>query len=121
MILLLAVNLAACSTMQPVRVDDLARQQAPAEVQQGDRVEVITREREKFEFTVTQINEVGLGGKFGFIPYERISRLSVHRPGSASADDFYWLWAAAGIALFIVLIANADSVTACSPGPCPSN
>ncbi|MCW8871203.1 MAG: hypothetical protein OQK01_01155 [Xanthomonadales bacterium] len=117
---LLVLHLAACSSMQPVRVSDLKGNAAPAEVREGDRVEVTTRDTEKFEFTVTEINEFGLGGKFGFIPYERMRSLSVRQPGGNYEDAGYWLGILLGTALFVALIANADSVSVCSPGPCPS-
>jgi hypothetical protein len=116
---LLMLNLAACSTMQPVRVSDLRGNAAPAEVREGDRVEVTTRDGEKFEFNVTELNETGLGGKFGFIPYERMRSLSVRRPGSDFGEAGYWIGALLGTALFVAIIANADSVSVCSPGPCP--
>ena len=110
--------LAACSSMQPVRVSDLGEGQAPAEIGVGDRVEVISREGEKFEFSVTEINTVGLGGKFGFIPWRNMRSLSVRRPGGDAAD-LTWLWGLLGVALVVAVIANADSVAICSPGPCP--
>jgi hypothetical protein len=116
---LLVVNLAACSSMQPVRVSDLQGNPSPAEVREGDRVEVTTRDSEKFEFTVAEMNEFGLGGKFGFIPYERMRSLSVSQPGNDLGDIGYWLGAVLGAALFVAIIANADSVSVCSPGPCP--
>jgi hypothetical protein len=116
---LLVVHLAACSSMQRVRVSDLEGNDAPAEVREGDRVEVLTVDREKFEFAVSEINAFGLGGKFGFIPYERMRQLSVRRPGTDSAD-LEWLWAVLGVAIVVAVIANADSVSVCSPGPCPS-
>lgn len=116
---LLVVLLAACSSMQPVRVNDLRGNDAPAEIREGDRVQVVTVDREKFEFTVEEINALGLGGRFGFIPYERMRSLSVRRPGS-NPDDWQWLWAVLGAAILVAIVANADSVTACSPGPCPT-
>lgn len=117
----LVTLLAGCSSMQPVSVHDLADAEAPAEVVVGDRVEVITKDSEKFEFTVSEINAVGLGGKFGFIPYERMRQLSVRRPGSDSDAGLEWLWAVLGAAIVVAVIANADSVSVCSPGPCPTN
>ena len=119
-LVLLALNLTACSSMQAVRISDLKGNAAPAEVREGDRVEVITRDSEKFEFTVSEINEIGLGGKFGFIPYQNMRSLSVRRPGGGSDDAAYWLGALLATALVVALIANADSVAVCSPGPCPS-
>lgn len=105
--------------MQPLRVSDLQGNEAPAELREGDRVEVITTASEKFEFNVAEINAVGLGGEFGFIPYEKIRSLGVRRPGGAFDDAGYWLGALLGAALFVAIIANADSVSVCSPGPCP--
>jgi len=115
----LVFNLAACSSMQPVRLHDLDSSGTPAGVHTGDRVEVVTRDKEKFEFTVEQINAVGLGGKFGFIPYEKMRSLKVHRPATGE-PDLTWLWAVLGLAAAIALIASADSVSVCSPGPCPA-
>jgi hypothetical protein len=118
---LLIPLLAACSSMQPVSVHDLADAEAPAKIVIGDRVEVITKDSEKFEFTVKEINAIGLGGKFGFIPYEKMRQLRVRRPGSDSDDGLEWLWAVLGAAVVIAVIASADSVSVCSPGPCPTN
>jgi len=115
---LLTLVLAACSSMQPVRIGDLEGLAAPEQIAIGDRVEVTTRDSEKFEFAVSEINESGLGGKFGFIPYSNMRRLRVQRPGG-EAGDLTWLWAIVGLAAAVVLISNADSVTVCSPGPCP--
>jgi len=117
---LLVFNLAACSSMQPVRLSEIKGNPAPAEVREGDRVEVVTRDGEKFEFSITELNEFGLGGKFGFIAYERMRSLRVRQPGSEFSDSGYWIGALLGVALFVVIIANADSVSVCSPGPCPA-
>ena len=116
---MLVLHLAACSSMQPVRVSDLQGNAAPAEVREGDRVEVTTRDGEIFEFNVTELSEIGLGGKFGFIPYEKMRSLSVRQPGSDFGDTGYWLGILLGAALFVAIIANSDSVSVCSPGPCP--
>lgn len=106
--------------MQPVVIDDLRAPQRDPSLGIGDRVEVITHDSEKLEFAITEIDTRGLGGKFGFISYDNMRRLSVQQAG-AKADDFEWVWVAVGIAALVALIASADSVTACSPGPCPSN
>lgn len=111
--------LAACSSMQAVSVHDLAEQSTPAEIRAGDRVEVITHSSEKFEFNVTEIDDQGLGGEFGFIAYDDMRRLRVNRPGG-SPEVPGWLWGALGVAAAIALIANADSVSVCSPSPCPT-
>ena len=119
LLVLLIPLLAACSSMQPVGLSDLADAQAPAEIGIGDRVEVVSRDGEKFEFTVTELSPIGLGGKFGFIPYRNMRRLSVRRPGT-DGHDLAWLWGILGAALVIAVIASADSVSVCSPGPCPA-
>lgn len=116
---LLTLALCACSSMQTVSIRDLEGQDNPADIGRGDRVEVTTRDEEKFEFTVSEINALGLGGTFGFIPYERIRQVRVRRPGNPG-DDLEWLWVVLGAAAFVAIIANADSVSVCSPGPCPS-
>ena len=121
LVALLVILLAGCSSMQPVRVSDVRGNDAPAEIREGDRVEVVTRAGEKFEFSVTEINALGLGGEFGFIPYENMRQLSVRRPGSDSDAGLEWLWAVLGAAIVIAVIASADSVSVCSPGPCPTN
>jgi protein involved in temperature-dependent protein secretion len=114
----LVLNLAACSSMQAVAVKDLQTQENPAGLYVGDRVEVVTKDNEKFEFAIKEINADGLGGKFGFIPYEKMRSLKVHRPGSGETD-LTWLWAVMGLVAFVALISAADSVSICSPGPCP--
>ncbi len=116
---LLTLALCACSSMQTVSIRDLEGQDNPADIGPGDRVEVTTRDDEKFEFTVSEINALGLGGTFGFIPYERIRLVRVRRPGNPG-EDLEWLWVVLGAAAFVAIIANADSVSVCSPGPCPS-
>jgi hypothetical protein len=116
----LVILLAGCSSMQPVRISDVRGNDAPAEIREGDRVEVTTRVGERFEFSVTEMNALGLGGEFGFIPYENMRQLRVRRPGSASDGGLEWLWAVLGAAIVVAIIANADSVAVCSPGPCPT-
>ena len=83
-LVLLLFNLAACSSMQTVSIQNLENQETPGEIQHGDRVEVITHDSEKLEFAVTDITSSGLSGKFGFIPFANIRRLRVKR---ASGDS----------------------------------
>ena len=116
---LLLLNLTACSSMQMVSISDLEDPDIPSEIQHGDRVEVVTRDNEKMEFAVTNINTEGIGGKFGFIPFENIRRLSVQRPGSGSGNSANWIWGIIGAAALVALIASADSVSVCSGTPCP--
>jgi hypothetical protein len=116
---LLLINLTACSSMQTVSIQDLENPDIPSDIQHGDRVEVVTKDSEKMEFAVTNINTEGIGGKFGFIPYENIRRLRVQRPGSSNDANLTWLWGVIGAAALVALIASADSVSVCSGTPCP--
>ena len=116
---LLLLNLTACSSMQMVSISDLEDPDIPSEIQHGDRVEVVTRDNEKMEFAVTNINTEGIGGKFGFIPFENIRRVRVQQSGSNGETSLTWLWGILGAAALVALIASADSVSVCSGTPCP--
>jgi hypothetical protein len=116
---LLLLNLTACSSMQTVSIQNLENPDIPSEIQHGDRVEVVTRDSEKVEFSVTDITTEGIGGKFGFIPFENIRRLRVQRPGSSGGNSATWIWGIIGAAALVALIASADSVSVCSGTPCP--
>ena len=116
---LLLLNLSACSSMQTVSIQDLENPDIPSEIQHGDRVEVVTRDSEKMEFSVTDITTEGIGGKFGFIPFDNIRRLRVQQPGSSSGNSANWIWGILGAAALVALIASADSVSICSGTPCP--
>ena len=116
---LILIHLAACSSMQAVSIKDLPGDPESGPLRVGERVEVVTYDKEKLEFAVTDITELGLGGKFGFIPYNDIRRLKVQRPASSRDVNTHWIWGALGAAALIALIVSADSVTACSPSPCP--
>lgn len=116
----LLLNLSACSSMQTVSIRDLENPDIPSTIQHGDRVEVVTKDSEKMEFAVTDINTEGIGGKFGFIPFDNIRRLRVQQPGSGNGNGTAWLWGIVGAAALVALIASADSVSVCSGTPCPS-
>jgi hypothetical protein len=116
---LLLLNLSACSSMQTVSIQKLEDPTIPSEIQHGDRVEVITQDSEKMEFDVTDITTEGIGGKFGFIPFENIRRLRVQRSTGVSTANTNWIWGVIGAAALIALIASADSVSICSGTPCP--
>ena len=117
---LLLLNLTACSSMQTVSIQSLENPSIPSEIQHGDRVEVITNDSEKMEFAVTDITTDGIGGKFGFIPFENIRRLRVQRQTGGSGESATWIWGVIGAAALIALIASADSVSICSGSACPT-
>jgi hypothetical protein len=116
---LLIVHLAACSSMQSISVQDVQTQREDSGLYLGDRVEIITNDSEKLDFAVTDITADGIGGKFGVIPYANIRSLKVKSPGSVDESSTTWVWAVLGAIALGALVASADSVTACSPGPCP--
>jgi len=116
---LLLTHLAACSGMQTIPLQEIQRPGENSPLQIGDRVEVVTRDNEKLDFAVTDITTEGVAGKFGFIPYQHIRRLSVHRPGHRNDNNLAWLWGLLGVAAVVALISSADSVTVCSGTPCP--
>ncbi len=115
----LLMHLAACSSMQTVPVRDLQNQGETGSLQIGDRIELTTHNNEKLDFAVTDITPDGLAGKFGFIPYDDIRRVRVHRLGQSDGQNMAWLWGILGVAALIGLLSAADSVTACSGTPCP--
>jgi len=116
----LLFNLAACSSMQPVSVESAMQRSTASGIDYGSLVEVKTLANRTSKFRVTEMNEDGLGGKPGFFRYEDIESLKVQSEGSNNSGEFWgYLLGALGIAALIALVANADSVTVCSPSPCP--
>lgn len=113
----LSLNLAACSTVQSVRLPP-AGGGPPENVFVGSRVEVVTRDREKLEFTVARISAEGLYSQSAFIPYSSMASLRVRTPGS-NEQTWSYVLGALGIIALIALIGSADSVKVCSPSPCP--
>ncbi len=117
---ILLFNLAACSSMQPVSVESAMQRTTMSGIDYGSLVEVKTLANRTSKFRVTEMNEDGLGGKPGFFRYEDMKSLKVQSEGSNNSGEFWgYLLGALGIAALIALVANADSVTVCSPSPCP--
>lgn len=117
---LLIFNLAACSTMQPVSVESAMQNPNPRGVDYGSLVEVKTLDNRTVKFRVTDMNENGLGGSKGFYAYEDMKSLRVDTPSSQSSDETWaWVLGALGVIALIAVVANADSVSVCSPSPCP--
>lgn len=111
--------------MQTVNVEDVQRHGDQGDIHIGDRVEIVTRDKETLAFAVTDINNEGIGGEFGFIPFNNIWTLKVKKPGSADAESYTWLWALLGAAALTAIIVSADSSSVCissgiscpQPGP----
>ncbi|MBT8047445.1 MAG: hypothetical protein HKN57_12670 [Xanthomonadales bacterium] len=116
---LMLVNMTACSSMQPVDIENAMRQSAARGVDYGSLVEVKTLERKTHKFRVTEMSADGLGGKPGFFRFEDMQSLRVETPKGDNDSTWSYVLGALGIAALIALVANADSVSVCSPGPCP--
>ena len=115
---LLVFNLAACSTLQPVSVESAMKNSPPRGVDYGSLVQVKTLDRQTAKFRVTVINSDGLGGSKKFYRYENMASLKVEAPRSNSGDTWMIIGGILGAAALIFLVANADSVSVCTPTPC---
>jgi hypothetical protein len=111
---LLLLNLAACSTFQPVDLENAMQTAQARGVDYGSLVEVRTLDGDRARFRVTEIGPMGVGGKPGFFRYEELRSLKVE-------NALHWILGILGVAALVALVANADSVSVCSPSPCPEN
>ncbi len=78
---LLVLNLAACSTFQPVSIESAMKYSPPRGIDYGSMVEVKTLDKRTVKFRVTEITDDGLGGNQGFYRYEDMKNLRVDNPG----------------------------------------
>lgn len=115
---ILVFNLAACSTLQEVSVENAMRTTKPSGVDYGSLVEVRTLDKQTAKFRVTVMNADGLGGSKAFFRYEDMASLKVEGPKSSSEDTWMIIGGILGAAALIWLVASADSVKVCSPSPC---
>ena len=115
---ILLFNLAACSTLQPVSVESAMKNSPPRGVDYGSLVEVKTLDKQTAKFRVTVINDDGLGSSRSFFRYENMASLRVEAPKSNNGDVWLILGGILGAAALVFLVANADSVSICSPSPC---
>jgi len=116
---LLVLNLAACSTLQTVSIENAMHYSPPRGIDYGSLVEVKTLDKRTVKFRVTEITDDGLGGQQGFYRYQDMQTLRVDNPGKNKGEPVAYILGALGVIALIVLVANADSVTICSPSPCP--
>ena len=115
---ILVFNLAACSTLQEVSVENAMRNTKPSGVDYGSLVEVRTFDKQTAKFRVTVMNADGLGGSKAFFRYEDMASLKVEGPKSSGEDTWMIIGGILGAAALIWLVASADSVKVCSPSPC---
>ena len=115
---LLVFNLAACTTLQPVSVENAMKNSPPRGVDYGSLVQVKTFDKKTAKFRVTVINADGLGGSQNFFRYEDMASLKVEAPRNNSNDTWMIIGGILGAAALIFLISSADSVSVCTPSPC---
>lgn len=115
---LLVFNLTACSTLHKVSVESAMKNSPPRGVDYGSLVHVKTLDRQSAKFRVTVINADGLGGSQKFYRYENMASLKVEAEGSQSGNAWAIIGGILGAAALIFLVANADSVSVCTPTPC---
>ena len=115
---LLVFNLAACTTLQPVSVENAMKNSSPQGVDYGSLVQVKTFDKQTAKFRVTVINADGLGGSQNFYRYEDMASLKVEGPKSNSNDTWMIIGGILGAAALVFLISSADSVSVCTPSPC---
>lgn len=119
---LLLLNLAACSTMQPVNLENTLQSSHARGVDYGSLVDVRMLDGRQAKFRVTDIGPAGIGGKPGFYRFEEMRSLKVENPHADRGETaLNWILGIIGVAAFVALIANSDSVSICSPSPCPEN
>jgi len=116
---LLLLQLAACSSMQPVNIESAMQYPPPPGVDFGSLVKVKTLQGRSAEFRVTEMTDDGLGGNTGFYRYEDMKSLRVQTGSGSGGDTLGIVLGALGIIALIALVANADSVSICSSTPCP--
>jgi hypothetical protein len=115
---LLIFNLAACTTLQPVSVENAMKNSSPRGVDYGSLVQVKTFDKQTAKFRVTVINADGLGGSQNFFRYEDMASLKVEAPKNNSNDTWMIIGGILGAAALVFLISSADSVSVCTSTPC---
>ena len=117
---ILLLNLAACSTMTPVNLENTIQTSHARGIDYGSLVHVKTIDKRSAKFRVVDITEEGLGGNEGFYRFEEMESLKVEVPGSNSGDKaLQVILGILAVAAAVALVANSDSVSVCSPSPCP--
>jgi len=118
-LVLLLLHLTACTTMQPVNIERTMQSRQLRGVDYGSLVQVRTLDRKTVKFRVTEITPEGLGGSPGFFPYADMHSLKVESQGADGNEVWGWIVGILGVAALVAIVANADNVAICSPGPCP--
>lgn len=118
---LLVMNLAACSSMQTVDVENAMQSAKARGVDYGSLVEVKTLDKKTAKFRVTDFTEEGIGGSQGFYRYEDMKSLRVENLSAQSKNKdttLAWILGVLGVAALVALVASSDNVAVCAPAPC---
>ncbi len=116
---LLVFNLAACSSLHTVSIENAMKHSPPRGVDYGSLVQVKTFDKQTAKFRVTVINADGLGTKNHFYRYENMKSLKVEPVNNSDGSDTLSIvLGIIGVAALVALVANADSVAVCAPSPC---
>jgi hypothetical protein len=115
---LMLLNLAACTAMQPVNLENTIQTSHARGVDYGSLVKVRTLDRRTVTFRVTDITADGIGGNQGFYRFADMKSLKVES-ASSNGDAWGYVLGALGIIALVAIVANADNVAICSPSPCP--
>ena len=119
---LLVFNLAACSTMQSVDLQRAVQTSYARGVEVGRLVDVRMLDGQRAKFRVTEIADDGIGNDDGFYRFADMERLSVENPNSKKNEEtLTWILGVVGFAALVALALSSDSVSVCSPGPCPED
>jgi len=115
---LLLYNLTACASMHTVDVENAMRYPPPQSIDIGSLVEIRTLDKRTLKFRVTDMTNLGLDGKYGFVAYEDMAQLKVDVSGRNEGNTASYILGVLGIAALIAVINSADSVHVCSNTPC---
>ncbi len=115
---LLVFNLTACASMYTVDVENAMRYPPPSSIDIGSLVEIKTLENRKLKFRVTDVTNLGLDGKYGFVAFEDMAQLKVDVSASNEGKTASYILGVLGLAALIALVNSADNVTVCSNTPC---
>lgn len=114
----LVFNLAACSNLQVVNIENAMKHPPPHNVDYGSLVHVKMLDGSSATFRVTVMNTDGLGSNEKFYRYENMDTLKVEAVNNDSSQVWSIILGVLGAAALVYLVANADSVSVCSPAPC---
>ena len=117
---LLLLNLAACSSMRTVDLQRAVQTSNARGVEYGRLVKVETLDDRTVKFRVTEMDQTGIGNGDEFFRYAQMKSLRVEDPHSNTRETTAnWILGILGAIALVALVANSDSVSVCSPSPCP--